>query len=359
MLCRYDTYALKCQDVFSVHGFPVGLVQCENNILGIPRVGSGGFSHFVEKYRRAKAYCRQPFESRRVGGKPRRLPILGEQISARVVDQFPSGECREAWLSAAPATAVELSPRSLDGVFTDPPYFANVQYAELMDFCYVWLRLGLQTHHEFAPDTTRSVSELTGNVTMGRGLGDFADGLSMTYRKYAAGLKPGAPFVFTYHHNDLMAYAPLVVAILDAGMMCTAVLPAPAEMGASLHINGTGSSILDSVFVCRQAAGATVGAPSREQFAALLVEDCEHMAEGGVRVSAGDVRCLANGRLTALAIGRLGGEWTRAADIDERLEAACDALRRLATELEVALLPSAVLRALTDEPFSKQALTLF
>jgi hypothetical protein len=23
MLCRYDTYALKCQDVFSVHGFPV------------------------------------------------------------------------------------------------------------------------------------------------------------------------------------------------------------------------------------------------------------------------------------------------------------------------------------------------
>ena len=30
MLCRYDTYALKCQDIFSVHGFPVGLIQCEN-----------------------------------------------------------------------------------------------------------------------------------------------------------------------------------------------------------------------------------------------------------------------------------------------------------------------------------------
>ena len=55
MLCRYDTYALKGQDVFSVHGFPVGLVQCEANLLGIPRVGSGGFAHFVEKYRRAKA----------------------------------------------------------------------------------------------------------------------------------------------------------------------------------------------------------------------------------------------------------------------------------------------------------------
>lgn len=30
--------------------------------------------------------------------------------------------------------------KPFDGIFTDPPYFGNVQYAELMDFCYVWLR---------------------------------------------------------------------------------------------------------------------------------------------------------------------------------------------------------------------------
>jgi hypothetical protein len=83
------------------------------------------------------------------------------------------------------------------------------------------------------------------------------------------------------------------------------------------------------------------------------------MAEGGVRVSAGDVRCLANGRLTAVAISRLGGAWTRDAGIDDRLEAACDALRSLAGELDVALLPAAVLKALSDEPASTQALTLF
>ncbi|HKM74448.1 MAG TPA: hypothetical protein VJX94_31055 [Stellaceae bacterium] len=43
---RYDTMALKSLDVFSVHGFPVGLVQCESNLLGIvngngANVGSG------------------------------------------------------------------------------------------------------------------------------------------------------------------------------------------------------------------------------------------------------------------------------------------------------------------------------
>ena len=69
MLCRYDTMALKSLDIFSVHGFPVGLVQCESNLLGISNgknvnVGSGGWSNIVDKYDKAKQYCDDPFEVR-------------------------------------------------------------------------------------------------------------------------------------------------------------------------------------------------------------------------------------------------------------------------------------------------------
>jgi len=359
MLCRYDTYALKGQDVFSVHGFPVGLVQCEANLLGIPRVGSGGFAHFVEKYRRAKAYCRQPFESRRQGSRKQRVNIPGEQIAAELVDHFPDGSQREAWLSAAPAIDVELRPDSLDGVFTDPPYFANVQYAELMDFCYVWLRLGLKDRHlQFRGETTRSASELTGNLTMGRDLAHFAEGLSAIYAHYAAALKTGAPFVFTYHHNELSAYAPLVVAVLDAGMTCTAVLPAPAEMGASLHINGTGSSVLDSVFVCRRSAAVPDQTVAPEEIGSALVNDCRDMQAGGVRVSAGDVRCLANGRLTQLAITVLGEQWDSGREIEERLAQATRMLELLRAELQAQLLPDAVFAQLPSRP-PQQSLALF
>jgi hypothetical protein len=359
MLCRYDTYALKGQDVFSVHGFPVGLVQCEANLLGIPRVGSGGFAHFVDKYRRAKAYCRQPFESRRQGSRKQRVSIAGEQIAAEPVDQFPDGSQREAWLSAAPAIDVELRPGSLDGVFTDPPYFANVQYAELMDFCYVWLRLGLKDRHlQFRGETTRSASELTGNVTMGRDLAHFTAGLSSIYAHYAAALKVGAPFVFTYHHNELSAYAPLVVAVLDAGMVCTAVLPAPGEMSASLHINGTGSSILDSVFVCRRGAWQWVSPPVTEEIQALLVNDCAEMQAGGVHVSAGDVRCLANGRLTQLAVGALRADWDPDREIEVRLAQATDMLESLRSELHAHLLPEAILSKLPAHA-ARQSLALF
>src|SRR5215813_6813232 len=63
MLCRYDTWALKSLDIFSVHGFPVGLVQCESNLLGITNaatetsVGSGGWTNIIDKYTKAKRYC--------------------------------------------------------------------------------------------------------------------------------------------------------------------------------------------------------------------------------------------------------------------------------------------------------------
>src|SRR5208337_4801653 len=65
MLCRYDTMALKSLDIFSVHGFPVGLVQCESNLLGIANgngvsVGSGGWSNIINKYEKAKRYCEEP-----------------------------------------------------------------------------------------------------------------------------------------------------------------------------------------------------------------------------------------------------------------------------------------------------------
>lgn len=331
MLCRYDTYALKCQDIFAVHGYPVGLVQCENNLLGIPGVGSGSFRHFVEKYRRAKAYCAEPFEKQRVGKRNHAVPITGESIEAEPITELPAGEHRQAALVCAPATGIALPPGSLGGVFTDPPYFDNVQYAELMDFCYVWLRKGLRAEFpQFSPETTQSARDLTGNKTLKRGLEHFTQGLSEVFTHYAKALQPGAPFVFTYHHNKVEAYAPLVVALLDAGLLCTAVLPAPGEMEASLHISGTGSSVLDSVFVSRvSTADHTPEIPGEGEFEDLLLENLRAVAAGGVKVSLGDARCLFSGHIARLSVGRLREDWDPRQPLVRRLESAVNELNAL------------------------------
>jgi hypothetical protein len=331
MLARYDTYALKCQDIFSVHGFPVGLVQCENSVLGIPKVGAGAFRHFVEKYRRAKDYCRQPFETRQKGYRKELIPILGESIKAQQVKRLPKANAREAWINSLSAERVPLEPDSLDGVFTDPPYFDNVQYAELMDFCYVWLRLALENEFgAFKALSTKTLQELTGNEVMGRGLEHFTKGLSKIFCHYAEALKPGAPFVFTFHHNDPNAYIPLVVAILDAGLDCTAALPVPAEMGASLHIAGTKSSVLDSVFVCRK---VRVGVGS-ESVHDRLKSDLLALHRAGLRVTEGDIRCLLAGHIAQRVINRLRDGWEPGATPQERMGLAGVLIAKLREELD-------------------------
>jgi adenine-specific DNA methylase len=353
MLCRYDTYALKCQDIFSVHGFPVGLVQCENNLLGIPRVGSGSFGHFVEKYLRAKRYCQEPFEILQNGKTKKTVQVKGERISARLVSTLPKGKTPQALLCAVPAVMLPLRKGTLDGVFTDPPYFDNVQYAELMDFCFAWLRLGLRGEFkEFEGTTTRSAHELTGNETLGRGIAHFTEGLSKVFQHYAGALKPGAPFVFTYHHNDAGAYLPLVVAILDAGLDCTATLPAAAEMSASLHILGTGSSVLDSVFVCRPLAqrdGKTrqsrLPLGLAREFQNALFSDAAAMRAAGLEISKGDLKCLSAGHIARLAVNSLTPSWEPAMALQSRMERG----RRALTKIEKLVNSRGVLENALDQ----------
>ncbi len=344
MLCRYDTYALKCQDIFSIHGFPVGLVQCENNVIGIPKVGSGAFVHFAEKFIRAKLYCKNPFETRVENGKKRLVPIVGETIAAAFTEDAPSPTGREARIAAMPATEIPLHPQSLDGVFTDPPYFDNVQYAELMDFCYAWLRQALGDELEcFQPSTTRAHAELTGNETMGRGLAHFTEGLSKVFCHYASALKPNAPFVFTYHHNDPLAYLPLIVAMLDAGLNCTAALPAPAEMAASLHIAGSNSSVLDTVFVCR-AVESLVAISLRD----CLAKDVEGLQNAGLSLTAGDLRCLIAGHVARLAVNELMQSWDKQESLQEKTRLATDAISRFSAHNPAADLIAKILSSATS-----------
>ena len=344
MLCRYDTMALKSLDVFSVHGFPVGLIQCESNFLGIAGksgapVGSGGWLNITEKYAKAKRYCTEPFEIRQTGARKQEVPIPGEWIGIHRANraaeraqripvtpsnrfaqsseaEVPEGD-RQVSLNCADSSGTLPPEEKFDAVFTDPPYYGNVQYAELMDFCYVWLRKLLGgTIPEFKKPSTRHANELTGNVSMGRGLDHFADGLARTFRNCANHLKAGRPLAFTYHHNRLDAYAPVAMAILDSGLTASASIPCPAEMGASIHINGTGSSIVDTVFVCR----STGSVPRRwvgdtaKAVASMVGEDVDQLAASGLKATQGDIRCLAFGHLTRLAIWHLRKTWDTSLD---------------------------------------------
>jgi len=323
MLCRYDTTALKSLDIFSVHGFPVGLVQCESNLIGTVNskginVGSGGWTNIIEKYARAKSYCEAPFEVRKQGRHKVKVPIPGEWIGQR----RNGVKARSVSLRCASSTTLALQSASLDAVFTDPPYFGNVQYGELMDFCYVWLRRLVGTEPDgFDRPSSRSPDELTGNYTQARGIDHFADGLSAVYQAMARALKPGAPLAFTFHHNRPEPYYAVGVAILDAGLGCLATLPCPAEMGGSIHIHGTGSSIVDTIFVCRTDGCTRAGQSfkSLDQLAQVMEGETAQLRAAGMKPTPGDMRCMVYGHLTRYAIEQLRNGWKSSRPMFERL----------------------------------------
>ena len=191
-----------------------------------------------------------------------------------------------------------------------------------MHFLYIWLRklmgssfVGLEA------ESTKHAGELTGNTTEGRGIEHFAEGLAAVYTRMSRALKPGAPLAFTYHHNKQEAYLAVGMAILDAGLTCTASLPCPAEMGGSIHISGTGSSIVDTVFVSRLGGrmSKTSVFSTAAELACLMSDELGQLRQAGMKPSAGDIRCIAYGHLTRMAIGRLRASWDSTKPTAEKL----------------------------------------
>jgi hypothetical protein len=310
-------------------------------------VGSGGWINIVDKYTKAKRWCNAPFEIRHQGGRKVQVSMPGEWIG----EQRDRARRRAVRLHCTSATTAELPPGTVDAVLTDPPYFGNVQYAELMDFCYVWLRrLVGQEAEGFDRLSTHSPSELTGNVTQRRNLADFADGLASVYSRMAKALKPSRPLAFTYHHNRIEAYYAVSVAILDAGLVCSASLPCPAEMSGSIHIHGTGSSIIDTVFVCR-----TTGTTRRRwlfetaaELSSLIASDIAQLTKAGRRPTLGDTRCIAFGHMTRMAIWNLRCGWDRSLRMTDKLARVAEATARWGTPDEI--VASLKSQAIAEQP---------
>ena len=80
--------ALKVLDIFSVHGFPVGLIHAEANFIGVVNpvtgkaVGSGGWNNIIDKFEKAKRYCEAPFEIRPKASERIAIQASGSENSA-------------------------------------------------------------------------------------------------------------------------------------------------------------------------------------------------------------------------------------------------------------------------------------
>jgi adenine-specific DNA methylase len=203
----------------------------------------------------------------------------------------------------------------------------------------VWLRkLMGKDFPGLEQDTTRHEDELTGNETAERDLEHFAEGLAAVYTRMARALKPDAPLVFTYHHNQQDAYLAVGMAILDAGLVCSASLPCPAEMGGSIHIHGTNSSIVDTVFVCRHRGMAPRAwlFENADGLADIMAKELAELRAACMKPTTGDIRCMALGHITRMSIWKLRPSWDSALNAEKKLDIFRETMDAIATVEQVA-----------------------
>jgi len=108
-------------------------------------------------------------------------------------------------------------------------------------------------------------------------------------------------------------------------------------MGGSIHIHGTASSIVDTVFVCRDRGRA----PKEwlfdrdEELASIVARDLQSLAETGRNPTKGDARCIVFGHLTRMAAWNLRSKWDSSVPTSEKLERFAAAVAQLGNPEEM------------------------
>jgi len=253
MFCKYEVDYHKISLLFGLHAYHPIERPTENNVWGT-RYGRGTFKRCFEKVRRGKAYCAQAYE-RAFDGRASFQVITGEQINGSLVESFDGllGGQGRALLRCADSSSLDFLPdKCVDAVITDPPYFANVMYSELADFFYVWLRLALADDYPwFRPEHSRREEELVQNVKEGKEEDDFSAGLTRVWRECHRVLKDDGILAFTFHHNEVGAWAAIGHSLLDAGFLVTAAPFVRSEGKSGFH-SEAGNIKYDVILVCRK-----------------------------------------------------------------------------------------------------------
>jgi putative DNA methylase len=303
MFCKYEIDWHKVSLMFGLHAYHPIERPAENNVWGTA-FGRGTFVKCFEKVRRAKLYCQHPHErlsdlrGRRYS---KRTGI--ERIEGRLVDDFEQMLRTDHAGLLRCQTSEDLSflpGKAVDVVITDPPYFDNVQYSELADFFYVWLRLGLRDVYPwFKPELSSHPREIVKNDELGKTTAFFNEGLRRVFSECHRVLKDEGLLIFTFHHNKTWAWEGIGRLLLEAGFYVSATPIVRSEGKSGFH-SSEGNIRYDCVLVCRKAPSWTYGIWQTAAIKDLILRDAvcwtQRTLDSGMPVNEVDVFTIVMGK---------------------------------------------------------------
>lgn len=183
---------------------------------------------------------------------------LASGISGKSEKVFPKDYVSESEISCGSSTSLsKLSDGGIDLVITDPPFGGILQYAELADFFYVWLRLALKGTYpeifgaEYTPKSLEAVANPFREPDDPNGF--YQRLLTNCWREAYRILKPGGILAFTFHHDDDEAWVAVLESLFDAGYYLEATYPVRSDETKGENASfGSQKIEYDIIHVCRK-----------------------------------------------------------------------------------------------------------
>lgn len=189
------------------------------------------------------------------------ISMVGANRRGDMLDLVHKSPGSIAVTNGSGASMPHLEDKSVDAVVMDPPYGANVMYAELSDFFYVWLKrtAGLVVPELFTRRLADKESEAVANKTHFQGQKGAAKLANRDYQDKMAGifaecrrvLKDDGIMTVMFTHKDTGAWDALAMSLMDAGFVITASWPVNTEASGSLHIKDKAAANSTIFLVCR------------------------------------------------------------------------------------------------------------
>lgn len=159
------------------------------------------------------------------------------------------------------ARHLSIDNASIDCIVMDPPYYANVMYAELSDFFYVWLKrtAGLLYPELFRSPLTDKESEAVANPARFAGTPgataradlDYREKMAEIFKECRRVLKPDGIMTLMFTHKASGAWDALAQGLIESRFVITASWPINTEPGSSLHIRDKAAANSTIFLVCR------------------------------------------------------------------------------------------------------------
>lgn len=255
MFSFWNIQADKLEPHFSNNNYHPKSLPIENCVFAT--LGRGNWASCIEGIIEGRDWSVRPWEAVSAEGLKRKNSVLASGITGKSEKVFPGDHVSGAEVFCGSSTdLVQLADGSLDLVITDPPFGELMQYAELADFFYVWLRLLLKGKYPLVYATEHTPKSMEAVANPYREPED-PDGfyqrlLTSCWREAHRMLKPSGILAFTFHHSEDEPWVAVLESLFDAGYYLEATYPIRSDETKGDGQFGSQKVEYDIIHVCRK-----------------------------------------------------------------------------------------------------------